>query len=262
MNDSEKSTHSADIDLKNHDHINIFDYLEPGHKLVFRQNDPLMPQHPFRMISVGATGAGKTQRIMNNVCFQDFKWDHVYLYAADCWEEKYEQFMHYMLDIANDAGVELDDILTVGSKPEHIIPLDDLDRDRQNLIIIDDFANEKKANETIIADYFIRSRKLNCSIMYLTQYYYAVPKKVRMQAGYFMLFKPKNNVDKSLIATELCDTDIEPKDLKAMYDRATSEPFGFLFIDTVTRDPKLKYRIGFKKSIQMRRNNTDDNSEE
>lgn len=231
---------------------NIFDVLPRVDDLRFEQNGALMPQHPFRMVCVGASGAGKTQEVMNRVIRRDFKWDRVYLYAADLYEPKYMQFIAYMAEVAEEAGLDINDILIVGSKPSEIVPLDEIDRDLQNLIIIDDFVNETKANKTIIADLFIRGRKLNCSVMYLTQVYYGVPKSIRMQSGYFMLFKAQNNRDQRMIAGELCDTSVTPELFISMHNVATNEPYGFLLVDRAARDKNMKYRIGWDRAIRVR----------
>lgn len=237
--------------MDNPDNVNVFEVLPAVDELVFEQNRNLMPQHPFRMICVGSSGAGKTQSVMNRVIRRDFKWDKIYLYAADLEEPKYQQFITFMKEVASEAGVEIDDILCVGNKPEHIIDLDLIDRTRQNLIIYDDFVTHKKANAGVIQDMFIRGRKLNCSIIYLTQIFYGVPKAIRMQAGYFMLFRPENNRDKTMIASELCDTKIEPEILAQMIDFATERPFGFLLVDKTARDRRMKYRIGFEQAIRL-----------
>lgn len=49
------------------------------------------------------------------------------------------------------------------------------------VLIFDDFVTE--ADEHLIIDLLIRSRKKNCSSIYLTQSYFTAPKDIRLQCS-------------------------------------------------------------------------------
>ena len=51
--------------------------------------------------------------------------------------------------------------------------------------------SDKKAQK-IIKDLFIRCRKLNISLCFLTQSYFSVPKDVRLNCTHYILFKLHN----------------------------------------------------------------------
>ncbi len=72
-----------------------------------------------------------------------------------------------------------------------IIKVDDLDREYQNLIILNDFVNEKY--QDLIIDLFIRWRKKNASIIYLTLNYFSTPKDIRLQCNYLVFFNILNH---------------------------------------------------------------------
>ena len=61
---------------------------------------------------------------------------------------------------------------------------------RKVLIVFDDMIpdliNNKKLN-LIITELFIRDRKLNISIVFITQSYFKVPKDVRLNSTHFLL---------------------------------------------------------------------------
>ena len=61
---------------------------------------------------------------------------------------------------------------------------------RKVLIIFDDMIadmiNNNKLNP-IVTELFIRGRKLNISIVFITQSYFKVPKDVRLNSTYFLL---------------------------------------------------------------------------
>ena len=69
------------------------------------------------------------------------------------------------------------------------------DKERKILIVFDDMIadviNNKKVN-SIVADLFIRGRKLNISLVFITQSYFKVPKDVRLNSTHFFIMKIPN----------------------------------------------------------------------
>ena len=70
-----------------------------------------------------------------------------------------------------------------------------LDKDNKNLIVFDDMIadmiNNKKLN-SIVTELFIRGRKLNISLVFITQSYFKVPKDVRLNTTHFFITKISN----------------------------------------------------------------------
>ena len=58
--------------------------------------------------------------------------------------------------------------------------------------MIADMINNKKLN-SIVTELFIRDRKLNISIVFITQSYFNVPKDVRLNTSHFFVAKIPNN---------------------------------------------------------------------
>ena len=63
--------------------------------------------------------------------------------------------------------------------------------------MIDDMINNKKLNP-VVTELFIRGRKLNISIVFITQSYFKVPKDVRLNSADFFIMKisKKENFNK------------------------------------------------------------------
>ena len=63
------------------------------------------------------------------------------------------------------------------------------DKERKILIVFDDMIvdmiNNKKLN-SIITELFIRDRKLNISLVFITQSHFKVPKDVRLNSNHFL----------------------------------------------------------------------------
>ena len=88
-----------------------------------------------------------------------------------------------------------------------------------------------KKSQQILKDLFIRFRKLNISLCFLTKSYFSVPKDVRLNCTHYILFKLNNKRELQNIAINH-PADIDYKDFIKIYRICTMKPFNFLTIDT------------------------------
>ena len=68
-------------------------------------------------------------------------------------------------------------------------------RKRKNLIVFDDrIANimTNKKFQAIVKELFIRCRKLNILLVFITQSYFSVPKDVRLNSTHYLIMKISN----------------------------------------------------------------------
>ena len=110
------------------------------------------------------------------------------------------------------------------------------------LIIFDDMIadmiNNNKLNP-IVPELFIRGRKLNISIVFITQSYFKVPKNVRLNSTHFFIMKIPNKRELQQIALNH-SSDI---DFMNIYKKYTKEPYSFLVNDTtLPSDNPLRFR--------------------
>ena len=75
-----------------------------------------------------------------------------------------------------------------------------IDKERKILIVFDDMIADiknKKLN-SVVTELFIRGRKLNISLFFITQSYFKVPKDVRLNTTHFLSqkFQIKENFKK------------------------------------------------------------------
>ena len=116
---------------------------------------------------------------------------------------------------------------------------------RKILIVFDDMIadmiNNKKLNP-IVTELFIRDRKLNISIVFITQSYFKVPKGVRLNSTHFFIMKIPNKRELQHIALNH-SSDIDFKDFMKIYKICTAEPYLFLVNDTtLSSDNPLRLR--------------------
>ena len=128
--------------------------------------------------------------------------------------------------------------------------IDDYNHDKENkiLIVFDDmiadFIRNKKLN-SIVTELFIKGRKLNISLVFITQSYFKVPKDVRLNTSHFFIAKIPNKRELQQIAINH-SSDISTKDFANIYRKYTGEPYSFLVIDTMLSSSNP---LRFKKDL-------------
>ena len=120
------------------------------------------------------------------------------MYAKDLYEVKYQYLINKSEGVAIDhfndpkAFIEYsNDIRDVCKNIDEY----SLDKENKILIVFDDMIadmiHNKKVN-SIITELFIRSRKLNISLVFISQSYFRVPKDVRLNTTHFFIAKVPN----------------------------------------------------------------------
>ena len=105
---------------------------------------------------------------------------------------------------------------------------------RKVLIVFDDMIVDMINNnklDSILTEFFIRGRKLNISIVFITQSYFKVPKDVRLNSTHFFIMKIPHKREFQQIALNH-SSDIDFKDFMKIYKKYTKEPYSFLVNDT------------------------------
>ena len=101
--------------------------------------------------------------------------------------------------------------------------------------------HNKKLN-SIVIELFIRGKRLNTSIVFITQSYFKVPKNVRLNTSHFFIAKIPNKRELQQIAINH-SSDINTKDFANIYRKCTAEPYSFLVNDTtLASNNPLRFR--------------------
>ena len=185
---------------------------------------------------IGGSGSGKTNLLLNLIENQP-DIDKIYFYAKDPYESKYQ----YSINKREGVGINhFNDPKTffVYSNDMHDVSknINDYNLDKENkiLIVLDDMIadmiNKKKLN-SIVSELFIRGRKLNIFLVFITQSYFKVPKDVRLNTTHFFIAKIPNKRELQQIEINH-SSDINTKDFANIYRKYTAEPYSFLVNDT------------------------------
>ena len=188
------------------------------------------------MLIIGPSGSGKTNTLLhliNNL----HPIDKIYLYATDINESKYEHLInkreqagiknlndpHAFIEYSDDMDDVLDDINNYNKN-----------RDKKVLIVFDDMIADTEYNKKfkrIIKELFYRARKINVSIVFITQSYFTALKDARLNSTHYILMKIGNKKELKRIAEEKSGH-LDYNDLLKIYNYCTREPYSFMLIDT------------------------------
>ena len=85
--------------------------------------------------------------------------------------------------------------------------------------------SNKKLNP-IVTELFIRERRLNISLVFITQSYFAVPKNIRLNSTHYFVikFQRKENINKLHLVSHQILT-------FRTYEKCTAKPYSFLVVD-------------------------------
>ena len=142
---------------------------------------------------------------------------------------------HAFIEYSNDMDDVLDDINNYNKN-----------RDKNVLIIFDDMIADVMRSEkfkAIVKELFIRCRKLNISIAFITQSYFRTPIDARLNITYYILIKMGNKKELKSIAKENSGH-LDFKDFLKIYNYCTKEPYSFMLVDT-----RPGARVTFKKTL-------------
>ena len=182
--------------------INFDDYVSEN-KTKHYLNWLYIPDYPYRILIIGSSGSRKINALLNLITNQP-DIDKIYLYAKDLYEAKYQ----FLINERKSAGLKYfndpkafieysNDIQNVYKNIDKY----NADKERKILAVFDDLTADviynKKLN-SIVTELFIRGRKLNISsFIIITQWYFKVPKDVRLTSTHFFIMKISNKRETS-----------------------------------------------------------------
>ena len=153
-------------------------------------NWPHILDHPYRILIIGGSGSGKTNALLNLINNQP-DIDKIYLYAKDPYDAKKKKKNQYLINKREKVGLDYfnnlkafmdysNDMQDVYKYIEEYNP----GKKRKVLVVFDDMIADIISNKLnpITTELFIRRKKSNISIVFITQSYFKVPKDVRLNS--------------------------------------------------------------------------------
>ena len=185
---------------------------------------------------IGGPESGKTNTLLNLIK-EPNDINNIYLYAKDLSKPKYEflikKYENAGVKYFNDPNAFIQCSNTMDDVYENI---DDYNsgRKRKILIVFDDMIADIMTNkkfQAIIKELFVRCRKRKISLVFISQFYFPVPKDVRLNSEHYLIMKINKKGELQNIAINH-SADIDYKDFLKIYRECRGEPYSFLTIDT------------------------------
>jgi len=123
--------------------------------------------------------------------------------------------------------------------------LDKFDKNFNHLVVWDDLVLAKDLK--MVENYYIRARKLNVSVIFISQSFFKIPKIIRNNCSYMVLLKLSGQREVNIILSEF-GLGVTKDQLIRMYEFATSEKFSPLIID-LEADQSKRFRKGLDEII-------------
>ena len=198
---------------------------------------PYIPDHPYRILITGGPGSGKTNTLLNLINEQK-DIDKLYLHTRDLSESKHEHLIKNRENVGirhlNVSKAFIECSNTMDDVYENINDYNP-NRRRKILIVFDDMIADimtnKKFQAIILKELFIRCRKVNIFLVFITQFYFSVPKDEKLNSTHYLIMKMNNKRELQNIAINH-SADIDYQDFIKIYRECTNEPYKFLTIDT------------------------------
>ena len=231
-----------------------FDDVIKENKNEHDPNWPQIPNDPYSILIIGGSGSGKTNSLFKLINQQP-DIDKIYLYTKDPYEATYQFLINKResrgLEHFNDSKAFIEYSNNMNNIYKNIEEYN-LNKKRKILIIFDDMIADIVSNKQpnpIVTELFIRGRKLKISLVFITQFYFAVPKNIRLNSTHYFIMKIPNKRELQQIAFNH-SSDIDFKDFMNLYKKCTAKPYSFLVIDSsLASDNLLRFRKNLVERI-------------
>lgn len=191
---------------------------------------------PFRMCIVGPSGSSKTNFLVNLLSIFSVgkgTFASITIITKNADEPLYKWIQGKSDQIVIKEGLS------------NTPPLDKFDKEINHLVVWDDLVLSKDLS--MVENYYIRARKLNVSVIFISQSYFKIPKIIRNNCSYMVLLKLSGNREVNMILSEF-GLGVTKEELIELYEYATKEKFQPLLID-LEADKYNRFRKGFTQVI-------------
>ena len=244
--------------------MNVQDFSIKGENK--RQNDPLLPSS-VRGLIVGRSNCGKTVLLLNLLLRDNWlDYNNLLVFGNSLHQDEYQ-----VMKKGFEMKLSKQQILNLFKNQKHITPMDallnyrgpalgnvtaqfyenceeipdpkSLDNKKKNLLILDDCFLGKQSKAGV---YYTRGRHSSCDTLYISQNYFALPRKSVRENSNIIILYPQNNKSVQHIYQDHC-TDLPYEEFKDLCQTIWNTEYNFLTIDLTSSLLNGKYRKNLDK---------------
>ena len=193
----------------------------------------------FRMLILGPSYSGKTNLVMHILKHSPNVFSHLHIIARNPDQPLYDFLRE-----------KLEDFITIYDSPPSVdsIRVTPINSKKVELVIIDDYSNDKLLMKNQFSHYFTRGRHHFLSTIFISHSYFGTEKIIRLNSEYIAILKANSKRDLKLVVSDFNIPGLNETGIVKYYNQAISRGKGqFLFIDSV----KSQLRYNFDKVIEL-----------
>jgi len=194
---------------------------------------------PFRLCCIAPSGSGKTNYLINLLHLFSCGEKGTFQTITIITKNKDEPLYRWITSVC--------DQIIIKEGLSNTPPLDKFDKEYNHLVVWDDLVLSKDLS--MVETYYTRCRKLNASVIFISQSYFRIPKVIRNNCSYMVLLKLSGQREVNVILSEF-GLGVSKEELIKIYEFATKEKLQPLIID-LEAEPADRFRKGFLDIINV-----------
>lgn len=176
----------------------------------------------FRMLILGPSYSGKNNLTMFIIKHSPHVFNHLHVIARNSDQPIY----NYLRD-------KLEGFITFHDEPPNVDQIRKTPMKKPELVIIDDYSNDKNLQKNVFSHCFTRGRHHLLSTIMLIHSYFATDKMIRLNSEYVAILKANSKRDLEMIVKDFNIEGVNDQSIVQYYNKATSNKGQILFVDSV-----------------------------
>lgn len=209
------------------------------------------PKQPFRLLIIGPSSCGKSV-ILLNLIFRVIHWNRLWLFCKDIKESKMI-YLQNQMDIlqkkfdkqCSQSNIKSYRLFSIHVGLSELPDLDEINKENDPMfhtcVVINDLVLDKQWD---INQFFLRSRHRGVSIIYISQFYFKIDKKLRENASDIYLFRSTDLREVRRLANVFAHR-VTVDEFIQLYNEATMDQYSFMNIDLRTKFIEKHIRRNF-----------------
>ena len=176
----------------------------------------------FRAIVLGPSMSGKTNMIFDLLKKSPAIYTHVHVIARNADQPIFDYLKERLVGH-----------ITFYDPQEPPPTVDQIKENGLQLVVIDDYSNDKMLQKNVFSHYFTRGRHKGLSTIFLSHSYFATDKMIRLNSEYVMILRANSKRDLKMVLHDFPIRGVDENGLFRAYQEATAQRGQFLKIDGV-----------------------------
>lgn len=189
---------------------------------------------------IGRSGSGKSVLVQNLARMYQFNdyFDVKVLFKASP-DRTIADKVDFDFEFRDDREQEYVELLTkIFDKQTELVNRTGKANSPKILLIFDDFIHTNLVDSGIMFKCAIQSRHLNITPIFLSQTFFQIPKKIRMQSNYLFIFGLTNTELREL-CKRWCPSSVTVKEYSKVLSGIIEQPHGFVYLNRTLADNVL-----------------------